>query len=183
MPNLHTVYDFANESRHLTFLFPIPFVFIGLIVLIYHINLRKEQDGVHGPFEPIFPGADNRGINTRFKGILFGLIFTLTGCVLTPLLYWGQSPMYEFYKKICREKSYTLVQGRIMQFHHSESPYHDTERFNVNGVHFEFRDYSTDGFGYSTGTLTYDPLRPNLFVRIFYFDDGERNVILKLETE
>jgi hypothetical protein len=183
MPNLHTVYDFANESKHLTFLFPIPFVIIGLVVLIYHINLQKEQDGVHGPFNPIFPGAENTGINTKFKGILLGSVFILVGCVLIPILYWGQSPMFEFYKKICREKSYMSVQGRIREFHHSESPYHDTERFNVNDVHFEFRDYSSDGFGYSTGTLPNDPLRANLFVRISYFDDGTRNVILKLETE
>ena len=50
MPNLHTVYDFANESRHLTFLFPIPFVFIGLIVLIFFSAfwLYKSED-----FEPL----------------------------------------------------------------------------------------------------------------------------------
>jgi hypothetical protein len=32
------------------------------------------SDGVYGTYEPIFSGAGNKGINTKVKGIIFGLL-------------------------------------------------------------------------------------------------------------
>ncbi|MEO3402376.1 hypothetical protein AAFN85_00635 [Mucilaginibacter sp. CAU 1740] len=183
MPNLHLIYDFANESLPQIWLPPVVFFIAGLIVLIYHLNLSKEEDGVHGPFKPIFPGADSKGINTKTKGIVFGALFTLIGCVVPLLLYFSEAKMFQFYQRVCKDKSYQTVQGRITQFHHSNSPYHDTERFYIDGVYFEFNDNTQNRDGYSVGTFKSDPLKQDLFVRICYLDEGKRKVILKLETE
>lgn len=183
MPELHTVYDFANETISKTFLFPIIFAIAGLIVLIYHVRLRKEQDGIHGPFKPMLPGADRRGIDTKSKGIVLGALFLLLGIVLPILFYSGDSRMFNFYKKVCKEKRYEVVSGRIMQFHQSKDQFHDTERFKVNNVYFEFGGNTSDDYGYRTDIFPYDPLKSNLFVRISYFNDGKRKVILILETE
>jgi hypothetical protein len=55
----------------------------------------------------------------------------------------------------------------------------------VDSVIFEFGGYNASSVGYSISTPSNadDPLKSNLFVRISYFNDGKRNIILKLETE
>jgi hypothetical protein len=60
---------------------------------------------------------------------------------------------------------------------------HDTERFTVNGVAFEYSDYDLNDYGYNNSATKGGAIKEGLFVRIDYFNKGTKNVILRLETE
>jgi len=60
---------------------------------------------------------------------------------------------------------------------------HDTERFDVNGIHFEYSDFMEGDYGYNNAASCGGAIKEGLKVRIGYFNNGNKNVILKLETQ
>ena len=170
MTQMHTVYDFSQKQVHLTFLFPLLFTIIGIYVLAYTYGLITYYIAfLFGRFR------------TRQQAIFTGFMFVIIGGFITILVYNDNYKTYHHYQNIYKKHQYESVKGRVTDFHHSTDKVHDAEHFSVSGVYFEFGDNSTEGYGYSLADR--DVIKPNLLVRISYFNNGDRNVILKLETE
>jgi hypothetical protein len=170
MVQLHTVYDFSDESMHLTFLFPLVFAIIGLYVLAYVYKLTSY-------YIPFF----FKKFKTRQQAIFTGFVFTIMGGFVALLVYNDNNKGFHHYKHIYKKHLYLVVQGRVTDFHRSTDKVHDPEYFNVDSIHFEYGDRSTEGYGYSLAQD--DIIKSNLLVRIAYFNDDGKNVILKLEAE
>ncbi len=57
------------------------------------------------------------------------------------------------------------------------------EEFTVQGILFHYSHFEEGWSGYHQTFLYGGAIRQNLYIRITYYDDGDRNAILKLETE
>jgi len=76
-----------------------------------------------------------------------------------------------------------VVEGEVENFHPMPSGGHDTERFDVAGVHFEYSHWGmTQGF--NQDVTVGGPVRSGLYVRIHYvrFGTPADNVIVRLEV-
>ncbi|WP_149229129.1 hypothetical protein [Flavobacterium nitrogenifigens] len=73
------------------------------------------------------------------------------------------------------------IEGYVKNFHGMPYSGHDTERFNVKNVEFEFSDFDLSDFGYNNAKSKGGVLDENVYVRIKYYQSKDRNVILKLE--
>lgn len=170
MGQLHSVYDFSQESMHQTFLLPLAFTIIGIYILAYAYGLTTY-----------YISFFFRRFKTRQQAIRTGFLFTMVSGFITLLVFNDNSKTYHHYQNIYKKHQYSVLEGRVTDFHRSTDKVHDPEHFSVDSVNFEFSDYSTNGYGYSLAHR--DVIKQNLFVRISYFNNGNRNVILKLETE
>jgi hypothetical protein len=75
-----------------------------------------------------------------------------------------------------------VVEGVVENFHPMPSGGHDTERFDVSGVHFEYSHWGmTQGF--NQDVTVGGPVRNGLYVRIHYVSFGTPpgNVMVRLE--
>lgn len=86
-------------------------------------------------------------------------------------------------KQVFDNKLYKIVEGRVCNYHPMPISGHDTERFDVNGIHFAFSDGDISDYGYNNAAINGGAIKDSLYVQISYFYNGTRNVILKLETE
>jgi hypothetical protein len=75
-----------------------------------------------------------------------------------------------------------VVEGVVVNFHPMPAGGHDTERFDVAGVHFEYGHWSTTQ-GFNQDVTVGGPVRNGLYVRIHYvrFGTPPDNVIVRLE--
>jgi hypothetical protein len=76
-----------------------------------------------------------------------------------------------------------VVEGIVENFHPMPSGGHDTERFDVAGVHFEYSHWMTTQ-GFSQDITVGGPMRSGLHVRIHYVRFGTppyENVIVRIE--
>ncbi|MFD1604184.1 hypothetical protein ACFSJW_08230 [Flavobacterium artemisiae] len=88
--------------------------------------------------------------------------------------------------KICRtynalRNGLESVEGYVTNFHEMPSSGHDTERFKVRNVEFEFSDFDLTDFGYNNAKSKGGEIDENTYIRIYYYQSKKRNVILKLE--
>lgn len=74
------------------------------------------------------------------------------------------------------------TEGFVTNFHPMPSGGHDTERFIVNGVKFEFSDFEVSGFGYNNAKSHGGAIDENKYVKISYIKMKNSNQILKLEV-
>jgi hypothetical protein len=170
MVQMHTVYDFSQESMHQTFLGLLVFAIIGLYILAYTFGFTTY-------YISFFFGK----FKTRHQAIFTGFVLTILCGFMALFVYNNNHKLFQRYKHIYKNHLYRVVMGRVRDFHKSTDKIHDLEYFNVDSIHFEYGDRTTEGYGYS---LAHDDvIKPNLLVRIAYFDDDGKNIILKLETE
>ncbi len=171
MSTFHTVYDFANQSLRLTFLIPLPIIAIGCYTFYYYKNLKID----HGRL--FFQ------LKSRRVGMLYSLI-TILFCG-SWALFVGISDLknYNHASDIYYQKKYSTVKGRVENYHPMPQNGGDTERFEVSGVRFEYMDYDQSDYGYNNAASHGGAIRPNLFVRITYYNNGAKNIILKLDAE
>lgn len=169
-PNL--VYDFAGRlPRWEPILFPLVFVAAGIGVYFY---CRKYMDPKK---------VDLFGINKRKHGLVFGSVFaSLAGLVWIVITFFTLKEYFNT-KKIYVQRSFSIVEGRVRNFHPVPAGGHDSEKFDVAGVHFELSDYDAGTYGYNNAASHGGVIREDLAVRIGYFNNGDKNVIVKLETE
>jgi hypothetical protein len=87
------------------------------------------------------------------------------------------------YCKINNLYSSTKLQteGFVTNFHPMPSGGHDSERFIVNGVEFEYSDFEISGFGYNNAKSHGGAIDETKYVRINYIKEKKINLILKLE--
>ncbi|MEN2415330.1 hypothetical protein [Flavobacterium mesophilum] len=73
------------------------------------------------------------------------------------------------------------IEGYVTDFHGMPSSGHDTERFKVRNVKFEFSDFDLTDFGYNNAKSKGGVIDENVYIRLKYYQSKDRNVILKLE--
>jgi hypothetical protein len=167
------VYDFGSRFPIPDFFFFIPLILtlVGLIVYYHNKSAVSTKETI--TFE----------INKRKYIMVFGLIFA-TVCGLF-FIITVTSFFQEFFltSKIYRNKEYQIVEGKVGNYHPMPHGGHDSERFQVNNIHFKYSDYDLSNFGYNNAASHGGVIRENLLVRIAYFHNGDKNIILKLETK
>lgn len=155
---LHLVYRVTDMIPNLLMLVLLGGVFAAF--LFYYIFFQKGKDG----------------------GVVI-ILTVFTGGIFC-LILWISVKSYVWNREIYNSKKLLLVEGRVMNYHPMPYQGHAHETFKVNGVKFAFSDYDQLGIGgYNNAASHGGVIRSNLYVRIGYYDNGERNVILKLETE
>jgi len=165
MQHLKIVYGFGNRFPRLWILFvPLIFMIAGFRTFLhYRNNARKKSD-------------------LQLK-VIFSLIFaSLSGLFFAFVLFVNLAEYFET-KRSYDQKSYKIVEGRVANYHPMPAGGHDSERFTVNDIRFEFSDYDASDYGYNNTASEGGVIRSNLYVRITYFNNGDKNVILKLESE
>jgi len=84
-------------------------------------------------------------------------------------------------KAIYTKKQYLTVEGPVRNFDPMPASGHKSESFTVMSVSFAFSDAGPD-YGYHNAASHGGAIKPGLLVRLRYFNDGSRNIILKLDT-
>lgn len=88
-----------------------------------------------------------------------------------------------------RNGNYKTVEGTVENYIPMPEEGHKQESFDVGGVHFEFSDYSLTIQGYHNAASHGGAIRPNLHVRIKYYQNYYEkrilagNDIVKLEIQ
>ena len=109
--------------------------------------------------------------------IIFG-VFWLTGFLLFGGLGVTNVLSHHLkYKKMFESQDYKIVEGLVENFHPMPMSGHDTERFTVGGIKFEYSDFDLSKGGFNNTSSHGGPIREGLPVRIAY----KNGRILKLE--
>lgn len=153
-----------------------PLFFLGLICFILITLFRRKYKFLDFIRFLVNGSQAKEGLIKAIIPVLLGVTVFLV--VLTSMLkdYFHNIAMID-------NRLYRSVQGRVVNYHPMPSNGHDVEKFDVNGVHFEFADDDLTNGGYNNAASRGGAIRANLYVRIGYYDKGNVNVILKLETE
>jgi hypothetical protein len=112
------------------------------------------------------------------RGHIIFMIVWIAGVLLLGGL--GSSNVIHQYvqcKRWSESRDYSLVEGTVTNFHPMPKSGHDTERFTVEGVKFEYSDFDLSKGGFNNTASHGGPIREGLPVRIAYRDGR----ILKLE--
>jgi len=80
-------------------------------------------------------------------------------------------------------KELKIVEGVVKNYYPESKEGHGNEGFTVQGVSFHYSHFEVGRSGYHQTFFYGGIIRPNLYVRLTYYDDGDRNAILKLESE
>ena len=97
------------------------------------------------------------------------------------MLVWQLLKFHETYN-IYYSNKLLQVEGYVKEFHEMPSSGHDTERFKIGNVDFEFSDYIISNFGYNNAKSKGGAVDRNVYLRIKYYKNKDSNVILKLEN-
>jgi len=91
--------------------------------------------------------------------------------------------VYEHDKTMLNSNKTKIVEGIVANFSPESKDGHGYETFTVQGVEFHYATLEEGRSGYHQTSWHGGFIKPNLYVRISYYNDGDRNAILKLETE
>ncbi|HVY74902.1 MAG TPA: hypothetical protein VG890_08745 [Puia sp.] len=164
MNQLKLIYDFSHRSIDFeSLLWPLLCVAAGFAIFYYSKKDTTQKE------------------RNRTKGI--GIVFILFSGLFSAMIIPSHLKEYFTTKNIYENKKYIIVEGHVDHYHPMPWGGHDTERFEVKGVEFEYSDYDLTDYGYNNTASKGGVIKDNLYVRISYFNNGRRNVILKLETE
>ncbi len=170
--NLKLIYDFGDRWPNVgVMLLPLGFVLVGLGIFFYHLIAVKNTQ------------HSRSLLNRRNYGMFFGILFaSLTGLIALVLIPANINE-YQKTKRIYDSRDYEIVQGTVENYHPMPATGHDRESFTVKGVSFEFSDYDVSDYGYNNAASKGGAIKEGLYVRIAYFNNGNRNVILRLEVD
>jgi hypothetical protein len=165
MPKLHTVYDIRNTPIQTwpVYLF---FLLTALILFVF-FYVRKNNESAYRPLLVIMY-ASLGGTILSFFIFLFCLASTLRNQALIT--------------KVFNEKRYSVVEGRVQEYHPMPAGGHDEEQFRVGDLYFTMSDYDNGILGYNHSASLGGVIRANLYVRILYPTYGHI-AIFRLETE
>ncbi len=76
-----------------------------------------------------------------------------------------------------------VVEGNVKNYYAEARDGHGNEEFTVQDTLFHYSHFEDGRSGYHATYWYGGVIRQNLYVRITYYYDGDRNAILKLETE
>jgi len=101
----------------------------------------------------------------RVIGLLVALLVVVMASAIVVALTALSSPSQEETARAI--ESSPVVEGLIEHFHPMPSGGHDTERFDVAGVHFEYSHWNMSQ-GFNQDVTAGGPIREGLYVRIHY---------------
>jgi hypothetical protein len=84
---------------------------------------------------------------------------------------------------ISNNKGLKIIEGTVKNYYPEAKGGHGDEEFTVQGILFHYSHFEEGRSGYHQTFLYGGVIRQNKYVKITYYDDGDRNAILKLETE
>ena len=143
-------------------LIPIPFILIGVGLIIYQVKVKKK----------IF----------AYKSI-FGFVFV--GFALLWGIMVGKSQIFNYntVRTIIEEKSYQTVTGKVENFVPMPEFGHKHESFDVNGIRFEYSDFEIIESFNNTCSHGGPICNNGQEVVINYRKKGDTNFILKLKIK
>ena len=172
MQNLKLVYTFADRYPYFgLYFFLLIFASIGPCFFYYNLKFVDKDE------------LTSYYANKRKNGMISGIfIFLFSGSISA---FWAYMDLKEYFKtkEVFDNKLFKVVEGSVNNYHPMSISGHDTERFDINGIHFAFADGDKNDYGYNNAAVNGGLIRANLYVQISYFNNGSRNVILKLKTE
>lgn len=80
-------------------------------------------------------------------------------------------------------KELKMVEGPVKDYCPEAAEGHGNEEFTVKGVFFHYSHFEEGRSGYNKTFWYGGVIRQNLYVKIVYYYDGDRNAILRLDTE
>jgi hypothetical protein len=163
----YVMYDFIDTPPRI---FPTVILLGGFVLSIFFYFYSKAQTSRKDSF--LESPQTARAISI-FAMIFFGFLFI---GILSPVNYFKT-------RRIYFSDQAKSVEGVVENYHPMPASGHDTERFEVGGVHFEYSDYSITSYGYNNATSKGGVIKEGMLVRIKYYSDGYQNHILKLETD
>ena len=111
-----------------------------------------------------------------------GFIVAPIGIGLSLLLTIGMSIEHKEYKEKLANNDVFVVEGYVENFHPMPYEGHDTEHFEISGVHFEYSDYViTNGYHKSAshgGVVTRNGQHLKVKYVVEEFEEGNANIIL-----
>ena len=124
------------------------------------------------------PGATNEQTEPRPGFFVFMLIFAV---LWTGAASWGVFGNYFRARNAYLNGDYTVVEGRVEHFVPMPYAGHAYERFEVEGILFEYSDFEVSP-GFNNTSSHGGPIREGLPVRIAYTLTRPNRTILKLEV-
>jgi hypothetical protein len=163
------VYDVTQEAPALWFpAFGLLFVAIGALLWRYGDRTTSVWRGSF---------RERPGLRRGFAGFFLGfsVLWTVVSGVSILGSYFGP-------RRALSDGSARVVEGVVEDFHPMPKGGHDTERFTVGGVRFEYSDFIVSP-GFNRTSSHGGPIREGLHVRIHYSLDRGDATILKLEIK
>jgi hypothetical protein len=86
-------------------------------------------------------------------------------------------------RRLLQTGNYFTVEGRPENYHPMPKEGHDNERFDMDGVHFGYSDYTMNAAGYNHAASLGGVITPGNYYRLAYYKtiDIDSNRILKIE--
>jgi hypothetical protein len=167
MNSFETIYDFASGDGFKKF--QILLVPIGIFLISQFFLFLIQNDTEENLFK--------NPAKQKLHAIIIQYLSIFVLLLLTFLLgraYYQTNNLYT--------NARLQTEGFVKNFHPMPSGGHDSERFIVNGIKFQFSDFEISGFGYNNAKSHGGAIDENKYVRIIYVKIKNSNQILKLEV-
>jgi len=170
MKKFQTVYDFHQTAAipGFAYLFVVPII-IGVGIFIYNF-FYGDREGI------------KFGMAKRNFGMIFGIVFAGIGFSMFSAIVGASGNKYRSEKYYFESGKYKVVEGLIENFHPMPAGGHDSEHFDVNGVHFDYSSFDLADLGYNKTQADGGILKAALYVRLTYITYYKRNAILNIDT-
>lgn len=174
MHRLHTVYSTLDNPPSTSALI-IGYIFLSLFV-IFCITMYL---GIGRNSKVTLRGGQR--VNSFLVVIPPVVIFSLVYLNIVKL----KIDVYQHDKTLLNSnsKGLKIVEGTVKDYSAEAEGGHGNEEFTVKGVLFHYSHFEEGRSGYNKTYWYGGVIRQNLYVKITYYDDGDRNAILRLETE
>ncbi|MDP9261268.1 MAG: hypothetical protein M3O89_04770 [Actinomycetota bacterium] len=157
-PIWRTVFDASNKPLDwVSMVAALPFLGAAIVMWLFRGHPEMRRRG--GAIFPVVIGG-------------FALLWTVAVSASLGLQYLAA-------QSALKDGTARVVEGPIKNFHPMPLNFHDTERFDVDGVHFEYGATSTAGFDNTSSHG--GPVHADEYVRIHYINGASGPVIVRLE--
>jgi hypothetical protein len=136
---------------------------MGLIVYYYYRDEKEE----YSRFLHV--------LRSKKQGKRYGL-FVFAFAFIIALTVAISQILFNYTEDIYHNK-YSSVQGAIENFNFEGQ----NEMFDVNGIHFEYNKNDLMNYGFNNSND--DNIESGMFVRIKYYNNKDKNLILKLDIQ
>lgn len=174
MHHLHTVYSTLDNPPSMSYLIMrcvCVALFVGFCIAMYFgkgKNLKVTLNTGHqvNAFLAVIPPV-----------VMFSLIYLSIEKL--------KIDVYEHDENLLNSnsKQVKVAEGVVKNYYPESKEGHGNEQFTVQGILFHYSHFEEGRSGYHQTFFYGGVIRPNLYVRLTYYDDGDRNAILKLESE
>lgn len=163
------LYEYGfNFENLLLCLIPLAVGIVFLANSIAQVRSKEKSNGWDGFVETFF----------KFLGFIVGPI----GIIMFAMSALGLVFEYKNYKEILKTDEIFVVEGYVENYHPMPYEGHDTEHFEIEGVYFEYSDYTImNGYNISAshgGVVTHN----GQYLKIKYvtekYDGEDNNIIL-----